>query len=200
MRVIAGTARGRPLIAPSGRGTRPTSDRVREALFSSLQPRLGDARVADLYAGSGALGIEALSRGASIATFVERARRAQVALRTNLARTGLTGDATMVPGEVRAVLRAGPPGAPFDLVFIDPPYDAPPDELDEVLRLLTAPTTGLDLLAPGATVIVERGRHSSPPVWPPPLRHVRDRRYGDTVLYEAQAPATCPRGGEGVQP
>jgi 16S rRNA (guanine966-N2)-methyltransferase len=179
VRVIAGAAKGRRLAAPAGRATRPTSDRVREALFSALQARLPGARVADLYAGSGALGIEALSRGAASATFVERAGPARRALADNLRRTGLAGAATVVPGDVRAALAAGLPGAPFDLALLDPPYQVDPGELADVLARL------VDHLRPGATAVVERGRRSPPVPWPRRLLPVRERRYGDTVLVEA---------------
>lgn len=181
MRVIAGTARGRRLTAPPSRETRPTSDRVKEALFSSLQPRLRGARVADLYAGSGALGIEALSRGAARATFVERARPAQRALTDNLTRTGLVVDAIVVHDDVRAALHAGLAGAPFDVMLLDPPYDVDPTELEEVLHLVA------DVVAPGGVVVVELGRRTRSPVWPERLLAGRERRYGDTVLYEAHA-------------
>jgi len=120
MRVIAGRWRGRPLVAPAGDATRPTADRTREALFSMLASRLGSfegLRVADLFAGSGALGIEALSRGAATCLFVEQDRAALDALRTNLSKLGARGD-------VRAgsVLSLGPAPAPLDLILMDPPY------------------------------------------------------------------------------
>lgn len=184
MRVIAGVARGRRLTAPPGQDTRPTSDRVKEALFSSLAPRLRGARVADLYAGSGALGIEALSRGAESATFVERDGSAQVALSDNLTRTGLLTQAVVLREDVCRALQVGLPGAPFDIVLIDPPYQVDPAELEEVLRLV-APIT-----VTGGVVVVELGRRRHPPAWPERLLPRRERRYGDTVLYEAHAPAT----------
>lgn len=118
MRIIAGTWRGRPLIAPVGDATRPTADRTREALFSMLISRLGSLeglKVADICAGTGALGLEALSRGAAHCTFVERDRSAIEALRTNIAKLGAAA-------EVRAVAAEGFVGGPFDLVLIDPPY------------------------------------------------------------------------------
>jgi 16S rRNA (guanine966-N2)-methyltransferase len=179
MRVIAGAAKGRRLTAPRGRGTRPTSDRVREALFSALQDRLPQARVADLYAGSGALGIEALSRGAATATFVERSRAAHDVIVENLERTGLADDAAVIMSEVRAALRQGLPGGPFDIVFLDPPYDVDELALEETLRLVAG------ALAAGGVVVVERGRRSPSPRWPPELRPERQRRYGDTVLHWA---------------
>src|SRR3990170_1990950 len=123
MRVIAGVARGVPLVAPRDRRTRPITDRVKETMFGILGERIPGARVLDLYAGSGAVGIEALSRGASHATFVERGREALAALRTNLDRTGLAGMARVVDADVeRFLATAG--GGPWDLIVLDPPYDA----------------------------------------------------------------------------
>ena len=120
MRVVAGRYRGRPLKAPPGTGTRPTADRVREALFSILGD-VTDARVLDLFAGSGALGIEALSRGAASATFVERDRRAASVIEANLAATGAEGE-VVVADAVRWLERDHE--AAFDLVLVDPPYDS----------------------------------------------------------------------------
>lgn len=135
MRVIAGTWRGRPLIAPSGAATRPTADRVREALFSMLTSRLGGFEglaVADLFAGSGALGIEALSRGAASCLFVEQDREAVDALRANLAKLGATADV-----RTASVLAPGPAPAPLDLLLLDPPYGsgAGAVALDKLARL-----------------------------------------------------------------
>lgn len=181
MRVIAGAAKGHRLESPRGRDTRPTTDRVREALFSSLQGRLAQAAVADLYAGSGALGIEALSRGAARATFVERSRGAQNAIARNLAHTGLEAEAAIVRRDVRAALRDGLDGAPFDIVLLDPPYDVGTGELAEVLAGVGT------LLAPGGLVVLESDRRAPAPPWPLSLRAGRTRRYGDTVLHEAHA-------------
>lgn len=135
MRVIAGRWRGRPLIAPTGAATRPTADRVREALFSMLHSRLGNfdgLAVGDLFAGSGALGIEALSRGAARCLFVEQDRAAIDALRANLARLGAEGDV-----RASSVLALGPAPAPLDLVLLDPPYGsgAGAVALDKLARL-----------------------------------------------------------------
>jgi 16S rRNA (guanine966-N2)-methyltransferase len=119
VRIIAGRWRGRPLVAPPGEATRPTSDRAREALFSMLLSRLGsfeELRVADIFAGTGALGLEALSRGAKSCTFVERDPAALAALKANIARLGATG------ADVRAQAAEGFTGGPYDLVFLDPPY------------------------------------------------------------------------------
>jgi len=174
MRIIAGTARGRRLLAPQGRGTRPTSDRAREGLFStleSLRGPLAGARALDLYAGSGAVGLEALSRGAAAVTLVESGRLALTALRRNVADVGLPG------AEVRAEpverLLAGP-ATPYDVVFLDPPYDS---DATEVLRLV------VPWLADEAVVAVERATRGAPPVWPVGVEPLRGRRYGEGTLW-----------------
>jgi 16S rRNA (guanine966-N2)-methyltransferase len=120
MRIIAGAWRGRTLLAPPGESTRPTSDRTREALFSMLTSRLGsfdDLRVADIFAGTGALGLEALSRGAAHCVFVEREHEALKILKQNVAKLGAEGRA-----DIRAQAAEGFAGGPFDIVFMDPPY------------------------------------------------------------------------------
>lgn len=182
MRVIAGIAKGRTLVAPQGRRVRPTTDRTKEALFSILQFELRAASVVDLYAGSGALGIEALSRGAARATFVERDGRVLEALGRNLEVTGLADRATIVRGSVSAALAQPLPGAPFGIALLDPPYDIDGDQLAGVLAAL------VDQLAPGAHVTVELGHHGDPPRWPPGIEPGRDRRYGDTRLHEGHVP------------
>jgi len=176
-RIIAGRVGGRRIAVPP-RGTRPTSDRVREALFSTLtaDPGLHGAAVLDVCAGSGALGLEALSRGAVRATFVESDRRAAGVLRRNVGLLGLTG-ATVHVGRAAAVL--GGPGTPHDVVLVDPPYDVA--DLDVAAWLAAAAAHGW--LAPGGVVVVERGVRSGPFPWPYPLRGTRERRYGDTVLH-----------------
>lgn len=174
MRVIAGTARGRRLEAPRGSRTRPTADRVREALFSALARLLDGARVLDLYAGSGALGIEALSRGAGHATLVEQDARTARLIRRNLAAADVADRADVVTADAGR-WAASYSGMPFDLVLADPPYAQP---LGPLLDLVA----GLPLTA-GATVVVERDRRGDDtPGVPEGLEHVRDRRYGDTVL------------------
>ncbi len=155
-------------------------------MFSALGSRLRGARVADLYAGSGALGIEALSRGAASATFVERGRAAQRVLMDNLSRTGLEEQAFVLRDDVRRALRSGLPGAPFDVVLIDPPYDVGQGELEEVLRLVA------EVTAPEGVVVVELGRRTRRPPWPRRLEPGRERRYGDTLLYEAHPAGTEP--------
>lgn len=143
MRIIAGQWRGRPLIAPPGDSTRPTSDRAREALFSMLVSRLGtfeELRVVDLFAGTGALGLEALSRGAAHCTFVEQDRAALAALKTNIGKLKADPIAAVRPGSA-----LHPPPGPFNLALLDPPY----------LSGLAAPVLAKLDLAPGGWASVE---------------------------------------------
>lgn len=173
MRVIAGTAGGRRLIAPDGDETRPMMDRAKEALFSSLGTAVIDADVLDLYAGSGALGIEALSRGAASATFVERARGAVSALRANLETLGF--EARVVASDVGSFLAGA--GSGFDLVFVDPPYRLSLALVEEVLAAAAA------LLANGGVMVVHRRAGEPSPAVPESILLVDDRRYGDTQLW-----------------
>lgn len=183
-RIVAGVAGGRRLAVPPGNRTRPTSDRVREALFSSLEVAfgggLGGLRVLDLYAGSGALGLEALSRGAQHCLLVESDRRAVAVIRENIKSVGLPG-AVVVASPVERVL-ATPPDAPYDVVLADPPYAMVDAELSGVLVSLTA-----GWLAPDALVVVERDRRGAPVTWPDDIIGGRDRRYGETVLWYGRA-------------
>jgi 16S rRNA (guanine(966)-N(2))-methyltransferase RsmD len=173
MRVVGGTLGGRRLVAPRGRATRPTSDRVREALFSILGESVQGARVLDLFAGSGALGIEALSRGAAEATFVDSAAPAIAALKVNLAALDL--DAEVQRRDALAFLReAGATRRQYDLVFLDPPYG-------EAARL--GPKLGDTLpvlLAAGGRVVAESDRRA--PLDLHPLEPHDERRYGDTLI------------------
>ena len=174
MRIIAGQFRGRQLQAPPGSATRPTGDRVREALFSMLGPLEG-ARVLDLFGGSGALAIEALSRGAAGAVIVERDRRAVEVIRANLEALGLgEEEARVVHGPARGALRdASARGDKYDLVLLDPPYrDAPAlgRELSEALPAV---------LAPAARIVAESDRRSPLQL---DLPVIRERRYGDTLI------------------
>jgi 16S rRNA (guanine966-N2)-methyltransferase len=180
VRVIAGSARGRPLKAPPGRDVRPTSDRVREALFSALSSRVPGATVLDLFAGSGALGIEALSRGAACAVFVERDPRAADAVAHNLQRAEVSEHATLVRGDADAFARRPRPAGPYDLVFCDPPYATTLAEVDALLEALHL----AGALAPAVTVVVERDKRDRDLAAPPPgfLASGRARSYGDTVL------------------
>ncbi|KGN36714.1 16S rRNA (guanine(966)-N(2))-methyltransferase RsmD [Knoellia subterranea] len=179
-RIIAGTAGGRELRTPPGRGTRPTSDRVREALFSSLAARdaLSGARVMDLYAGSGALGLEAASRGASDVLLVESDRVAAGVIRDNVKRLGLT--AQVLSMTVSSAL-AGP-AQTRDLVFIDPPYDLGEEALGHNLETLV----GREWLADRALVVVERSKRSAEPAWPAGLEAEKVKKYGETVLWFAE--------------
>ena len=179
-RVVAGVAGGRRLEVPPGGATRPTSERVREALFSALTAALGGwdrVRVLDLYAGSGALGLEALSRGAAGAVFVERDPRVLRVLRRNLATLGLPG-ALVRAGDVAAVL-AQPPPLPADVALLDPPYALDADALASVLDLLARS----GWLAPAGLVVLERAARDPAPRWPQGWEVVDDRRYGDTRLW-----------------
>lgn len=179
-RIIAGAAGGRRLAVPPS-GTRPTGDRVREALFSAVESlgAIRGARVADLYAGSGAVGLEALSRGAAAVELVEADRKALAVLRGNAAEVGLPG-ATVVAERVERW--AATSTGRFDLVFADPPYALPAVELAEVLGLVAQ-----RLLAPSALVVVERGRRGSDWEWPAGLVGLRERRYGEAVLWYGRA-------------
>ncbi|MET0276130.1 MAG: 16S rRNA (guanine(966)-N(2))-methyltransferase RsmD [Acidimicrobiia bacterium] len=178
LRVVAGSAGGLLLVAP--KNARPSTDRTKEALFASLGDLVDDAVVLDLYAGSGALGIEALSRGAARAVFVDRDRNAIDAIRTNLATTHLTEHARVQSSAVSTFFHTPPPEAPFDLVLLDPPYDAPvADTADDLLAL-----TADGWLAPSATVVLEC-RVTARPDLPAAWRVERERAYGDTLLVVA---------------
>ncbi|MGY1749837.1 16S rRNA (guanine(966)-N(2))-methyltransferase RsmD [Modestobacter sp. SYSU DS0511] len=176
-RIIAGTAGGRRLKVPAS-GVRPTGDRAREGLFNSLASLLDldGARVLDLYAGTGALGLEALSRGAAEVLLVESGPKVLPMLRANVAAVGLPG-ARVLAGSVPTVV-ARPAPAAFDLVLADPPYAVGDDEVLGVLRALADG----GWLAPEAVVVVERASRDAPFDWPTPLTGLRDRRYGEAVL------------------
>jgi 16S rRNA (guanine966-N2)-methyltransferase len=191
-RVIAGIAKGTRLRSP-GDGTRPMGDRVKQTLFAILEPMLRGARVSDLFAGSGAGGIEALSRGAAAAGFVEKDAGAGRVIEENIARSRLTGGTAHV---VRAdatdwLSRVGPDEAPFDVVLIDPPY-AQPELLEAVLRRLGDPASGL--LRAGSVVVAKHFWRTPPPERGGLLASERARRFGETALtfYRRQ-----PTDGEG---
>ena len=183
-RIVAGSAKGRTLAVPKS-GTRPTSERVREALFSRLDHMnvLEGATVLDLFAGTGALGLEALSRGAARATLVEKASAAARVASANVRATGLP--ARVVTADVRAYLGARSGEAltgENDLVFIDPPYDIPEGDMTTVLSAL-APWVGPDSL-----IVVERSIRAPAPTWPPFLVLEDTRAWGETVAYFAGPP------------
>lgn len=183
-RIIAGAAKGRRLQTPAGDKTRPTSDRVREALFSAVESWAGSLqglRVLDLYAGSGAVGLEAWSRGAEAVTLVEADRRTAALVEAN-ARTLGCRVADVRARSVHAALGSPPPAGPgFDVVFSDPPYPLTEAELAVDLDLLRA------WLAPDALVVVERSRRSPEPSWPVGIVGDRSKRYGETTLWYGHA-------------
>jgi 16S rRNA (guanine966-N2)-methyltransferase len=177
VRVIAGTLKGHKLDAPRGMETRPTAARVREALFSVLGD-VSDDNVLDLYAGSGALGIEALSRGARAATFVESSRPALACLRANLSALGLEEQSHVLPLRVERSVTALTASGPFDLVFCDPPWG----EVEKALLLLTRLSQG-EILTPAARVFLEHAaRDPLPPLNDGPLALSSTRRWGDTAV------------------
>jgi 16S rRNA (guanine966-N2)-methyltransferase len=185
-RVIAGEAGGRRLVVPAGRDTRPTSDRAREGLFATIASMVGSldgARVLDLYAGSGAVGLEALSRGAGHALLVESGARAGRVIRANIEAIGLPG-AELVTDRVERVLARGPGQGPYDVVFADPPYALPAEEVTGMLTELA----DRGWLAPGALVVLERATRSGPVSWPAGFTADRARRYGEATFWYARAP------------
>jgi 16S rRNA (guanine966-N2)-methyltransferase len=181
-RIIAGLAGGRRLAVPAGRSTRPTSDRTREGLFgtvTAIRGGLDGAVVLDLFAGSGAVGLEALSRGAADVLLVESDARAAQVIRKNIATVGLPG-ARLLTDRVERVLARGPGSAPpRDFVFADPPYAAGDDELQRTLTALADQAW----LAPGALIAVERATRSGPLAWPPGYVTDRCRKYGEATLW-----------------
>jgi 16S rRNA (guanine966-N2)-methyltransferase len=206
-RVIAGEAGGRRLAVPDGRDTRPTSDRAREGLFatiSSIVGPLAGARVLDLYAGSGAVGLEALSRGAEHVLLVEHGARAARVIRQNIEAIGLPG-AAVIADRVERVLARGPAPAGgqdgtapaggqdgpaegrYDVVFADPPYALADAGVTQVLLLLAEQ----GWLAPGALVIVERATRSGPVSWPDGFVLDRARRYGEATFWYGLVPKTA---------
>jgi 16S rRNA (guanine966-N2)-methyltransferase len=183
-RIIGGTAGGRRLATPRGATTRPTSDRVREALFSAVESWCGSLhglRFLDLYAGSGAVGLEGWSRGAGVVTLVEQDRRTAALISDNARTIGFT-KAAVLAGSVAATLRT-PPSAPYDVVFSDPPY--PLSDLDVATDL--ALLVEHDWLVPGALVVVERSTRSPEPAWPAGFTDSRAKRYGETTLWYAES-------------
>ncbi len=180
MRLVAGSLGGRRLRAPAGDATRPTSERVRQAVFNILGPPPDDAEVLDLFAGSGAMGLEALSRGAARATFVDLGKPALAALRANLDELGVAGRATVVAGDAVTFVRnlaRRPPDRPWRWVFIDPPYRG--DLARDVLDALGA---AAGVLASDAVVVVEHDRRNPPLERHGSLIRTDSRRYGDTVI------------------
>lgn len=179
-RIIGGVAGGRRITVPPGTGTRPTADRVREALFSSLEAEFGSfdgLAVLDLYSGSGAIGLEALSRGAKRVVLVELDRGAAEVIAANIKAVGLPG-ATLLTRPAEKVASGDNSGGPYDLVFADPPYKLETADLQDVLTTLAANGR----LAEDAVVVVERGKRE-PWEWPEGFAALRDRKYGEARLW-----------------
>jgi 16S rRNA (guanine966-N2)-methyltransferase len=184
-RVIAGEAGGRRLAVPAGRDTRPTSDRAREGLFGTILSVAGPLtgkRVLDLYAGSGAVGLEALSRGAGHVLLVESGRQAAAVIKANIEAIGLPG-AVLAVDRVERILTASP-GSRYDVVFADPPYAVPDAEITTLLTNLA----DQHWLGRDALVIVERATRSGPLNWPAGYRPERSRRYGEATFWYGLAP------------
>jgi 16S rRNA (guanine966-N2)-methyltransferase len=182
VRIIAGRLKGRRLKTPDWDGLRPTSDKLRETLFNILAPRIAGARVFDGYAGTGAVGIEALSRGAAHVTFVERDPRAVALIAANLAACGVTEGYTRERGDVAAALPRLAAAAPFDVILLDPPYD--------MSDVATALDVAAQALAPGGLIVLERPTRRPPDV-PRSLTKVRDVASGDSTLtFLTQNPET----------
>jgi 16S rRNA (guanine966-N2)-methyltransferase len=187
-RVIAGTAGGRRLAVPPGQGTRPTSDRAREGLFSSWVSlrggTLAGARVLDLYGGSGAVGLEALSRGAAHVLLVEADPRAARTIRANVRAIGLPGAEVRV-GKAEQTIAMTIPTTPYDVVFLDPPYAVADTELREILLTLLA----RGWLTDDALITVERSTRGGEFHWPQGIEGLRARRYGEGTLWYGRAAA-----------
>ncbi|MFI8385461.1 16S rRNA (guanine(966)-N(2))-methyltransferase RsmD [Streptomyces sp. NPDC085540] len=186
-RVIAGSAGGRRLAVPPGTGTRPTSDRMREGLFSTWESLHGveGARVLDLYAGSGAVGLESLSRGAAHTLLVEADAKAAKAIRDNIRTLGLPG-AEFRAGKAEQIVAARAAGDPYDIVFLDPPYAVDGAELREIL--LTLRSNGW--ITGDALVTVERSTRSGAFPWPEGFEPLRSRKYGEGTLWYGRAAFT----------
>lgn len=184
MRIVGGTLSGRVLRAPAGSATRPTSEKVREAVFNILGNTLGSlegAHVLDLFAGSGGLGIEALSRGAAHVTFIDAGKPALAAVRGNLRELGLEARAQVLAGDAVALAARHQPPAPWQLVFVDPPYRS-----DLATRaVLALPTAHL---VPGGRIVIEHDRHNAPPEVLGSLLRTDQRRYGDTMISFFEVP------------
>ncbi|MFJ9696873.1 16S rRNA (guanine(966)-N(2))-methyltransferase RsmD [Kitasatospora sp. NPDC101183] len=188
-RVIAGAAGGRRLAVPPGRGTRPTSDKAREAMFSTLEALRGTlhgARMLDLFGGSGAVGLEALSRGAEHVLLVEADAQAARVIRENVREIGLPG-ALVKAARAEKVIAGPAPEAPYDLVFLDPPYAVTDGELREMLTTLSAG----GWLAEDALVTVERSTRGGEFGWPEGFEGLRSRRYGEGTLWYGRAAAAA---------
>ncbi len=186
-RIIGGSAGGRRLRTPTGDATRPTADRVREALFSALESELGPLtglRFLDLYAGSGAVGLEAMSRGAGVVTSIESDRRTARMVQDNATTLGFRAFEVIALPVARALGHHA--RAPYDVVFADPPYPLDNAELEQALALLVTH----EWVAAGSLLVIERSARSVEPAWPDGLVRDRTKRYGETVLWYVRAGST----------
>lgn len=174
MRIIAGTLKGRRLVTPTWAGLRPTSDKLRETLFNVLAPRIAGARVLDGFAGTGALGIEALSRGAAHVTFVEQDRRASAVIEENLRRCGIAEGYAIIRRPFDTALRALPPSSRFDVILLDPPYD--------LADPASAMASGGARLTATGVLVVEHATRRPPPEAAGEISRVRQIRSGDSML------------------
>ena len=181
MRIISGSSKGRTLKAPTWSGLRPTSDRLRETLFNILGPAVVDARFLDVFAGTGAIGLEALSRGARGVTFIESDRRAATLIAENAARCDVTERCVIIRNAAEVALARPVPGGPFDVVVLDPPYDF--GSLDDVVL------AAVGCVAPGGRVVLEHAWRRPPP-GPGSARRTRTVRSGDSALSFYEGPAT----------
>ncbi|MCX7747106.1 MAG: 16S rRNA (guanine(966)-N(2))-methyltransferase RsmD [Clostridia bacterium] len=177
LRVIAGSAKGHKLKTPKGDLTRPTSDRVKESLFNIIAGFLAEAEVLDLFAGSGSLGIEALSRGAALCVFVDKRSECLAIIKENLVHTKMIERARTLSGDAMEVLRRlSGEGSRFDIIFLDPPYRK--NLIEEALNIIEKN----DIMKPGGIVVAERDKEDKIPESVGAVRLVRDQQYGDTVL------------------
>lgn len=180
MRVITGTARGRRLLEPEGMDTRPTTDRVKEGIFSSIQFEIEGRRVLDLFGGTGQMGIEALSRGAAHCTFLDLRKEAVGVIRENLKRTGFAEKAAVVQGDYLAFLTRCK--EKFDLIFLDPPYGT--GMLEKAMEIITE----IDIVSENGIIVCENGSSADWTAVKAPYRLQKDYRYGKirTALYRRE--------------
>ena len=188
MRIISGSLKGRRLKAPSWEGLRPTSDKLRETLFNLVAPRIAGARVLDAYAGTGALGLEALSRGAAHVTFLERDRRASALIEENLSHCGIAKGYVIIRDSVARGLERLRGRPPFNLILLDPPYERlrpAGSEHDAVVTIIGATA---DLMAPDGILILEHARKRRAPDTVGRLVRSREVTSGDSALslYEVE--------------
>ena len=190
MRVITGTARGRKLKEPVGMDTRPTTDRVKEGIFSSIQFEIEGRRVLDLFGGTGQMGIEALSRGAAHCTFVDLRKEAAGTIRDNLDLTGFADRAKVIQGDALAFLSRC--REPFDLIFLDPPYGS--GLLEKSMEQITA----IDIVTENGIIVCENGSNAGWPAVSLPYRLQKEYRYGKikTALYRRMTDDSVPPAEE----